>query len=298
MADFRRLPNLAALRAFEAAARHGNFSRAAEEIHVTHGAISHSVRALEDELGVALFARHGKRIAITPEGERFAVTLRKALTDIANAAAALQAAGKQSKLTVTALPSFAARWLAPRLGIFIEQHPDLEVMLQSSNHLTDFVRESVDVGIRFGHGSYPGLKVEKIMDDYYYPVASPRFNGGKLPRTPQQLEGHPLLRCDMEPWTPWFRAAGLDLPEPTGGLMFQDSSMLVRAAVEGHGIALARHAIAASDIETGALVRLFDVAVKCPESYYLVCPPDALKKPQVHAFRTWLLGEVAKLDPV
>lgn len=298
MADFRRLPNLAALRAFEAAARHGNFSRAAEEIHVTHGAISHSVRALEEELGVALFARHGKRIAITPEGERFAVTLRKALTEIAAAAATLQAEGKQSKLTVTALPSFAARWLAPRLGNFIEQHPDLEVMLQSSNHLTDFVRESVDIGIRFGRGNYPGLAVEKIMDDYYYPVASPRFNGGKLPRTPEKLSKHPLLRCEMEPWTPWYRAAGLDLLEPTRGLMFQDSSMLVRAAVEGHGIALARHSIAASDIETGVLVRLFDVAVKCPESYFLVCLPEALKKPQVQAFRTWLLGEVARLDPV
>ncbi|HEY0847654.1 MAG TPA: transcriptional regulator GcvA [Noviherbaspirillum sp.] len=298
MADFRRLPNLAALRAFEAAARHGNFSRAAEEIHVTHGAISHSVRALEEELGVALFARHGKRIAITPEGERFAVTLRKALTEIAAAAATLQAEGKQSKLTVTALPSFAARWLAPRLGNFIEQHPDLEVMLQSSNHLTDFVRESVDIGIRFGRGNYPGLAVEKIMDDYYYPVASPRFNGGKLPRTPEKLSKHPLLRCEMEPWTPWYRAAGLDLLEPTRGLMFQDSSMLVRAAVEGHGIALARHSIAASDIETGVLVRLFDVAVKCPESYFLVCLPEALKKPQVQAFRTWLLGEVARLDSV
>lgn len=298
MADFRRLPNLAALRAFEAAARHGNFSRAAEEIHVTHGAISHQVRALEEELGAALFARHGKRIAITPEGERFAIALRKALTDIAAAAAALQADGKQKRLTVTALPSFAARWLSPRLGHFIEQHPDMEVMLQSSGHLTDFVRESVDVGIRFGRGNYPGLAVEKIMDDYYYPVASPRFNGGKLPRTPEKLVKHSLLRCELEPWTPWFGAAGLDFLEPTGGLVFQDSSMLVRAAVEGHGIALARHVIAASDIESGALVRLFDIAIRCPQSYYLVCPPEALKKPQVQAFRAWLLAELGKQDAV
>lgn len=298
MADFRRLPNLTALRAFEAAARHGNFSRAAEEIHVTHGAISHQVRALEEELGVALFARHGKRIAITPQGERFAVTLRKAMTEIADAAAALQADSKQSRLTVTALTSFAARWLSPRLGRFIEQYPDMEVMLQASNHLTDFVRESVDIAIRFGRGNYPGLASEKIMDDYYYPVASPRFNGGKLPRTPQKLSQHSLLRCEAEPWAPWFRAAGLDLPEPTGGLVFEDSSMLVRAAVEGHGIALARDAIASSDIETGALVRLFDIAIPCPQSYYLVCPPEALKKPQVQRFREWLLTEIGKADAV
>ncbi len=295
MADFRKLPNLAALRAFEAAARHGNFSRAAEEIHVTHGAISHQVRALEEELGVPLFARHGKRIAITPDGEHFAAVLRKALTEIAGAADALQANAKQARLTVTALTSFAARWLSPRLGRFIEQHPGLEVMLQASNQLTDFVRESVDLGIRFGSGNYPGLLTEKIMDDYYYPVASPRFNRGKLPRTPQKLAQHPLLRCVMEPWTPWFHAAGVDLLEPTGGLVFQDSSMMVRAAAEGHGIALARHSMARMDIESGELVRLFDISIKCPHSYYLVCPPEAMQKPQVRAFRDWLFDEVGRM---
>ncbi len=294
MADLRRLPNLAALRAFEAAARHENFSRAADEIHVTHGAISHQVRALEEELGVPLFVRHGKRLAITAEGERFAATLRKALMEIASATAALQADAKQMRLTVTALPAFAARWLSPRLGGFIEQYPEMEVMLQSSSHLTDFVRESVDIGIRFGSGNYPGLAVEKIMDDYYYPVASPRFNGGRLPQSPQKLVRNTLLRCEGEPWTPWFRAAGVDAPEPTSGLIFQDSSMMVRAAADGNGIALARHVIAISDIEAGNLVRLFDVAVQCPHAYYLACPPEALRKPQVQAFRSWLLAEIEK----
>jgi LysR family glycine cleavage system transcriptional activator len=294
MADLRRLPNLAALRAFEAAARHQNFSRAAEEVHVTHGAISHQVRALEEELGVALFTRHGKRIAITAEGERFAAILRESLGDIAAAADALRADAKQMRLTITALPSFAARWLSPRLGRFIEQHPDLEVMLQSSNHLTDFVRESVDVGIRFGRGNYPGLAVEKLMDDCYYPMASPRFNGGKLPRTPQKLVRSTLLRCDGELWLPWFRAAGLDWPEPTAGLVFQDSSMLVRAAAEGHGIALARNVIALTELASGELVRLFDTTIPCEHAYFFVCPPEALQKPQVKAFREWLFDEVRK----
>jgi LysR family transcriptional regulator, glycine cleavage system transcriptional activator len=296
MADLRRLPNLAALRAFEAAARHQNFSRAAEEVHVTHGAISNQVRALEEELGVALFTRHGKRIAITAEGERFAAILREALGDIAAAADALRADAKQTRLTITALPSFAARWLSPRLGRFIEQHPDLEVMLQSSNHLTDFVRESVDVGIRFGRGNYPGLTVEKLMDDCYYPMASPRFNGGKLPRTPQKLVRSTLLRCEGEPWLPWFRAAGLDWAEPTGGLVFQDSSMLVRAAAEGHGIALARHVIALTELASGELVRLFDTTIPCVHAYFFVCPPEALQKPQVRAFREWLYDEVRKQE--
>jgi LysR family glycine cleavage system transcriptional activator len=295
MADLRRLPNLAALRAFEAAARHQNFSRAADEIHVTHGAISHQVRSLEEELGVSLFARHGKRITITPEGERFAATLRKALTEIAQAAITLQDEAKQQRLTVTALPSFAARWLSPRVGRFIEQHPEFEVMLQSSSHLTDFVREPVDVGIRFGRGTYPGLFVEKVMDDSYYPVVSPRFNNGKLPRTPAKLERGMLLRCEDEPWTPWFRAAGLDMPEPAGGLVFQDSSMLVRAAAEGHGIALARRAIVATELASGELVRLFDIEVPCPQSYYFVCLPRSLQKPQVQAFHKWLFEEIGKV---
>jgi LysR family glycine cleavage system transcriptional activator len=298
MSEFRRLPNLAALRAFEAAARHGNFSRAAQEIHVTHGAISHQVRALEEELGVALFARHGKRITVTSDGERFAAVLRKALGEIAAAAEALKPDTRHKRLTVTALPSFAARWLSPRLGRFIEQYPDLEVILQSSGALTDFVREAVDVGVRFGKGNYPGLAVEKIMDDHYYPVASPRFNRGRLPCTPQELARSSLLRCDMEPWTPWFRAAGLDAPEPVRGLVFQDSSMLVRAAAEGHGIALARHAIALTEIASGELVRLCEISVKCPESYYLVCPRESLQKPQVQAFRSWLLRELEDLPAV
>ncbi|MFZ6770914.1 transcriptional regulator GcvA [Undibacterium sp. Di26W] len=292
--DFRRLPNLAALRAFEAAARHENFSRAADEIHLTHGAISHQVRALEEELGVALFIRNGKRISITPDGEQFAATIRQALQDLGNAAELLQTRNKQKRLGITALPSFAARWLSPRLGRFIEHFPDLEVSLQSSNHLTDYTRESIDIGIRFGLGNYPGMVSELLMGDYYYPVASPYFHGGQLPRTPAELASMQLLRCDGEPWEPWFRAAGLDNEEPTGGLVFQDSSMLARAAVDGQGIALGRHIIVQSDIKAGLLQRLFTIDIPCEVAYYLVYPPNALLKPQVKAFREWLLNEIAE----
>jgi LysR family transcriptional regulator, glycine cleavage system transcriptional activator len=297
MADFRRLPNLAALRAFEAAARHQNFSRAAEELHLTHSAISHQVRALEEELGVALFNRHGKRIAVTPAGQQFAAVLRKSLTDIAAAAEVLQADAKHQKLTISALTSFASRWLAPRLGKFIDQHPDIEVVLQASNQLTDMAQGQVDIGIRFGNGHYPGLSVDKLMDDYFYPVASPRYNGGKLPTAASGLRGCALLRSQEEPWLPWLRAAGADVPEPSGGLVYQDSSLLVRSAAAGDGIALARHVIAMQDIAAGDLVRLFDVAVLCRFTYYMVCLPHALQRPQISAFRTWLLDEVAAFTP-
>jgi len=289
-----RLPNLAALRAFEAAARHQNFSRAAAEIHLTHGAVSHQVRALEQELGVALFTRHGKRLAITAEGERFAAALRKALADIEAAAETVRDSARHKRLTVSAMPSFAARWLAPRLGRFIELHPDTEVVLQSSGLLVDLLRDPVDIGIRYGGGRYPGLAVEKLMDDYFYPVVSPRYNGGKLPATPRALGRCNLLRSDDEPWVPWFTAAGADLPEPAGGVVMTDSAMLIRCAIAGDGIALARHVIAAQEIASGELVRLFDAVSKAPHSYYFACSPQALKKPQVQAFRTWLLAEVAQ----
>lgn len=291
--DLRRLPNLAALRAFEAAARYQNFSHAAQEVHVTHGAISHQVRALEQELGVALFTRHGKRLAITPQGERFAQVVRSALQEIVEAAQVLRADTRQKRLTVSSIPSFAARWLAPRLGRFIDLHPDTELVLQSSGQLHDLVRDSIDVGIRFGSGQYPGLAVEKLMGDVYYPVASPNYNGACLPTSVQQLQPEQLLRSD-EPWLPWFQAAGLPFAEPTGGVRFQDLSLLIRSAMDGDGIALVRHVVATQEIAAGELVRLFDVAVKCPSNYYLACPPEALRKPQVQAFRDWLLAEVAK----
>jgi LysR family glycine cleavage system transcriptional activator len=292
MTDLRRLPNLVALRAFEAAARYQNFSRAADETHVTHGAVSHQVRALEQDLGVALFSRHGKRLTITPQGLRFAQVVRNALRDIADATQVLREETRQKRLTVSAIPSFAARWLAPRLGKFIDQNPETELVLQSSGQLHDLVRDGIDVGIRFGQGQYPGLVVEQLMGDCYYPVASPSYKRGRLPITPQQLKPAQLLRSD-EPWLPWFQAAGLKLAEPSGGLRFQDLSLLIRSAMDGDGIALVRHVVVTQEIASGELVRLFDVAVKSASDYYLACPPDALHKPQVQAFRHWLLEEIA-----
>lgn len=288
-----RLPNLASLRAFEAAARHENFSRAATEIHVTHGAISHQVRALEAELGTPLFVRHGKRVSLTAPGSRFAQTVRNAFDDIADGVQQLRAHTQQQRLTVSCLPSFAARWLAPRLGPFIEAHPDTELVLQSNGQLQDLVRDGIDVGIRFGTGQYPGMDVELLMGDSYYPVASPRYQGGQLPATPAQIKGERLLLSD-EPWSPWLLAAGVAMREPTGGVRFQDMSFVIRAALDGEGIGLVRHVVAAQEIAQGHLVRLFDVAVKSDNQYYIACPPGARDKPQVAAFVAWLQAEVER----
>jgi LysR family glycine cleavage system transcriptional activator len=292
MADLRRMPNLSALRAFEAAARHQNFSRAAEELHLTHGAISHQVRGLEQELGLALFERKGRQVRITEDGARFAATLGRALGEIAGAADALRQQGQNLRLTVSAVPSFAARWLAPRLGRFIEQHPEIEVVLQASSQVQDLAREGIDVGIRWGRGRYPGLNTERLMGDVYYPVVSPRYRGGALPQVPEDLHQAALLRSN-EPWTPWLKAAKLSLPEPAGGVMFEDQSMLIRSAIDGDGVALVRDVVVRQEIAAGHLLRLFDIAVPSVDNYYFVTPPGAASKPQVRAFRDWLNAELA-----
>jgi LysR family glycine cleavage system transcriptional activator len=288
----RRPPNYAALRAFEAAARHDNFSRAADELHLTHGAISHQVRALEQELGRPLFVRTGRQVKVTSEALQFAAALARAFGDIAAAADAMRATATMQRLTVTAIPSFAARWLAPRLGGFIDLHPEIDVVLQSSGQMQDLAREGVDVGIRFGRGNYPGMVVEQLMGDVYYPVASPRYRDGALPDTPQQLAQHTLLRS-VEPWAPWLHAAGVRMAEPRGGVLFDDLSLLIRSAVDGDGVGLVRHVVAMQEIAEGKLVRLFDIAAPSPDDYYFVAPPGAANRPQVVAFRAWLFGEVA-----
>ncbi|TDV37124.1 LysR family transcriptional regulator [Paraburkholderia caballeronis] len=294
--DLRQLPALNALKAFEAAARHESFSRAADELFVTHGAVSHQIRALEAELGVALFARDGKRVRLTDTGRRYAGHVRDALTLLARATAEIRSGDRERRLVVSMLTSFAARWVTPRIGRFIEAHPEWDLELQSTNALTDFARDDVDAAIRFGYGHYPGLHAELLLDEIFFPACAPHFNGGKLPKTPHEMVQLPLLRSDDELWRPWFDAAGLeDLPEPKRGVLYQDSSNLLQAAMDGQGIALVRRSLAMHEIASGRLVRLFkDIDGPSPWRYYFICPPQLLQTGRVKAFRDWVFDEVAR----
>ncbi|MFL6668066.1 MAG: transcriptional regulator GcvA [Burkholderia ambifaria] len=293
--DLRQLPALNAIRAFEAAARHENFSRAADELFVTHGAVSHQVRALEEELGVQLFARNGKRLCLTGAGMRYAQQVRTALMMLADATREVRASDRDRRLVVSMLSSFAARFVTPRIGTFIERHPEIDVELQSTNTLTDFARDDVDLAIRFGFGNYPGLHVEPLFDEVFFPACAPTLNGGKLPQTPADLVHYKLLRSDDELRRPWFDAAGLDtLTEPKRGILYQDSSNLLLAAIEGQGIALVRRSLAVHDLLDGRLVRLFDIDGASPWHYFFVCPPLLLNAPRVQAFRAWMFEEVAQ----
>ena len=282
-----RLPPLGALRVFEAAARYESFSRAATELFVTHGAVSHQMRTLEEELGVPLFERRGKRVTLTHAGRVYADRVREALDQIAQATHQLRAGNRDNRLAISTMPSFAARWLTPHIGTFIEKHPELEVELFSSPALVDFGREEVDVALRMGSGNYPGLYVEKLLDDVFFPICSPSFNDGRLPRTVAEMATMTLLRSEGEDWTPWFEAAGVPgFVEPRGGLMFQDSSLLLQAA-------LIRPTLAFNELLAGRVVRLFETTTPCPWNYYFVCPHSALQTPKMQAFRAWLLPEIA-----
>ncbi len=289
----RRLPPLSALRPFEAAARLESFSRAADELHITHGAVSHQVRALEEHLNTPLFARHGKRVTLTASGRLFAEKVRAALDDLAAAAQSVQTR-RDDRLTVSVLPSFASRWLMPRLIRFMDANPAIEVNVHTSTALANFVDDEIDVAIRFGQGPYPPHVCEMFLEDEYFPVASPKWNRGKLPKAPKDLLTVRIIREDGDHWTPWFKAAGVALDgKPLEGPLFNDSTYALQSAARGEGIALARRSIVTEDLERGALKRLFDVAIPSRERYWFVSPRETAETPKVRAFRDWVKRELA-----
>jgi LysR family glycine cleavage system transcriptional activator len=285
-----------ALRAFEAAARERSLSRAAGSLHLTHGAISHQIKALEADLGVRLVERAGRGIRLTDEGERFAARVRASLAELAAAVREVVDRANPRQLRVSVMPSFAARWLLPRIGGFLAAHPDIDFDVRANNALVDFEREDVDVAIRLGSGDYPGLSTEHLMGDIYFPVCSPKIAGGRLPAKPADLDRYLLLRSEREFWQPWFAAAGLDWPEPTRGPIFNDTSHMMQAAIEGQGVALARSSLIGNDLVNGTLVRLFDVTVTSPHNYFLVYPPRLANAPKLARFRDWLKSEIARDD--
>ena len=289
----RRLPPLAALRPFEAAARLESFTKAADELHLTHGAVSHQVRGLEEHLGTALFARHGKRVTLTAAGRLFAEKVRAALEDLAAAAQSVRAR-RDDRLSVSVLPSFASRWLMPRLIRFMDANPGVEVNVSSSTALVDFAADEVDVAIRFGKGPWPGLVCEMFLEDEYFPVANPKLYRGKIPKTPQELAGARIIREDRDYWPQWFEAAGVPLESKLPfSARFNDSTYSLQAAARGEGVALARRSIVGEDCERGVLDRLFDIAIPSQERYWFVSPKETAQSPKVVAFRDWVRAELA-----
>lgn len=288
------VPPLQTLRAFEAAARHLSYSRAADELRLTHSAISHHIKTLEGQLGKRLFRRAGHRMELTREGCDLVLKVRQGLRLLERAFEEALTRPKSTILTVSVLPAFAARWLVPRLPRFQAAFPEIDMDLRTSPDLARIGHEGADVAIRYGPGGWPGLRHEKLMDEYIFPVCSPTYRAGALPKHPEDLRAEILLRNPSQPWEPWFHAARIDLGEPERGPSFSDAALLLQAAAAGQGIALARAALVEDDLRGGCLLRLFEASVRDAYAYYVVWRDDGHKQQAIEAFRTWLIAECSK----
>ena len=291
----RRLPTLNALKAFEAAARHESFTRAAEELFVTQGAVSHQVKALEAELGLKLFNRERQRLAITEAGRAYLLVVRDAFDRISDGTERLLQRQRGGSLVVSTSPNFAAKWLVHRLGRFAEAHPEIDLTVNASRHHVDFAREDIDVAIRHGDKGTSGLQVTRLCAEEIFPVCSPKVFAKTALRKPSDLGRHTLLHvADRKGWSEWLEFASAQDVDPSRGPVLNEASMAIDAAVDGQGVVLARTALAAWDLLGGRLVRPFPTAMPAPFAYWIVCPKVNAKLPKIVAFTEWLLAEAAE----
>jgi len=291
------LPSLNGLRAFEVAARHLSFTRAAAELNVTQTAISHQIRRLEEQLGIRLFLRRNRALLLTREGQAYLPEVRAAFEDLRRATERLRRPEREGLLTVSTTASLAAKWLVTRAAGFQEAHPGIEVRITTSSHLVDFRREEVDMAVRYGRGNWSGLRAQWLMAEELFPVCSPALlNGAKPLRRPEDLAHHTLLHATVsrEDWQLWLTAAGLPVSLASRrGLTFDQSFMAVQAAVDGHGIAMGRTRYVEADIAAGRLVVPFDVVLPADAGFYIVAPEETADTPKIALFRDWLIGSVA-----
>jgi LysR family glycine cleavage system transcriptional activator len=291
----RILPPLETFRFFEAAARHLNFTRAAEEMHVTHGAVSQRIKSLEEHLGTPLFRRRGKGMLLTDEGHRLLERVQAAIGEITEGVEAILPGNGAQILTISTVPCFAAYWLLPRLADFNEHHPEIQVNIRATRSLVNFNRDDVDIALRFGLGTWPGLISIKLYDEELVPVCSPAFQGGRLPRVPGDLLKTRLLHDERQPWSIWFEAVGLDYRDSGQEPRYGDVNLLVPAAIGGLGVALARASLVEADVAAGRLVRLFS-RVPARYSYFLVYPPGSENFAKIQVFQQWLLEQVRLVE--
>lgn len=290
---------LNALRAFDAAARHLSFRKAAQELSVTPAAISQQIRALEESLGAPLFERTGRAIRLTPHALRSLPALEEAFRHLEKVMSTLRHPQEERALRVSVSPSFASKWLVPRLGRFQDAHPDAVVRVASSMELVDFEGDHFHLAIRYGSGNYPGLHVEELMRETVTPVCSPDLLGGQdRLENLEDLGQFTLIHDDSSledpscpDWTMWLKAAGVKLKAGHRAWHFDQPDLAIQAALAGRGVALARWKMAETDMNEGRLIRPFRLCVPVEFAYYIVCPQRHLDLPQVQGFIGWLKSE-------
>lgn len=301
-----RLPPLTALRAFEAAARHQSFRKAAEELHVTPAAISHQIKALEESLGVKLFRRVARGLELTGLAESSLARLREGFDALAEAVELIRSRTQVRTIKVGAAPSFAGKWLVPRIQGFMAAFPDTDVRIAAGMNFVDGRREAsrpefngADIAIRFGTGRYPGYRADKLFSVAAAPMCSPRLLQGEHPlRRPADLRHHLLLHDDAlalddggASWQTWLDAAGVDGVDVTRGPHFNYASLGLDAAIDGVGVVLSYPVLASGDLAAGRLVMPFTLSVPLDVAYYVVCPETSADQPAIAAFRQWIFSQ-------
>ena len=298
----RPIPPLNPLRTFEVAARHLSFTRAAEELFVTAAAVSHQIKTLEESLGVVLFVRQRKSLELTKAGEAYLPGIQRAFKQMAEATHQLHLRGNPSILRINVPPTFAVKWLIPRLVRFLKAHPAIDVKVSTSAQSVDFDREGFDLAVRYGRGVYPGLRAELCLPVEVFPVCSPALlQGEHRLRVPADLKHHTLLHDDSTytdvsnpNWAMWLNHAGVEGVDATRGPSFSPSHLVINAAIDGLGVALAKRNWVEKDIEEGRLVRPFDISLPVEFSYFLVYPESRADDQMIATFVDWVRGEVAK----
>jgi LysR family glycine cleavage system transcriptional activator len=301
------LPGTRALRTLEAAGRHLNFTRAADELGLTPAAVSYQIKEIEDQLGLILFTRTSRAIRLTESGRILFEAATDAL-DLLNRAVARgrKIARGTALLKVTADAHFATKWLMRRVDGFRDRYPGIELRFDISYGLRDFELDDIDIGVRFGSGKYPGLAADRLFDNIIIPVCSPRLlaNGPPL-KVPRDLFNHTLAHIEWSRqgvtwpnWRMWMAAAGIDDFDDSRVMVFGSSSDAVQAAMEGNAVALADFAMVANDLSEGRLIRPFDLGIRMARefAYFLVYPEDTASDPRIAAFRAWILEEAAKTE--
>ncbi|HWX65160.1 MAG TPA: LysR substrate-binding domain-containing protein [Rhodanobacter sp.] len=288
------LPPMHTLRTFEALGRLRHFTRTAEELHLTASAVSHQIRAIESFYGMKLFQRNRHDVMLTSAGERLMSVVRLSLDQLSEVGVSLRHRDS-ARLSITAPPSLASRWLMPRLGVFLTNHPDIDFKLHATLNLMDLDADEIDLGIRYGSGRWKGLRGQKLFDEQLFPVASPAYMARQGIRKATDLRRCVLLRDDFQTWDSWFEKTKTSGDGSTFGPDFSDSALLLQAAEAGQGVAMARSLLVADAIEAGTLVRIGKIAIVARDSYYLVSSSRRPDTYAVKAFSTWMAELAEKL---
>lgn len=298
--NHEKLPSLTAVRAFEAAARLGSFTLAAQELHVTQSAVSRQVQLLEAEISTPLFIRRGRAISLTADGRALAEVAAQSFDALRSVAARIRLragmrSGPGNTVTVSMLPSLAAKWFTPRLSRLLAAMPDLDLRIHASRDVIDLERDGIDCAIRYGRGDWTGVDVTLLMKEAVFPVASPKLGIGAV----ENLKDAVLLQSDNpEGWASWLATAGI-APSmrrrlAAKGPFFSDDVSLIEAAVNGLGVALVRSRLVERELQNGMLVRIGHEAIDASYAYYIATPDGAVVSPQLAQLRNWLLAEAAR----